>query len=680
MREYLDFALRIEEDYTVEVSSPAGSAQGRLGLDLGAPAVQNALKRLEEGNTDAALLEDFGGMLFESLFKGVVRDAFMRSWGQVSGQEAGLRLRLEIAAPLAALPWEYLYHRQRDTFLATSPETLLSRFIPVPEPLPSAPVEPPLKIIVVISGPGDLKTLDADEEERWIRSALKDLTESHRAQMKVLRMATRREIRAHLESEGYHVFHFIGHGDFRDERGSLALVREEDGRADWMDEEDFREFFLGYRTVRLVVLNACLGAKTSAREALVGAAPRLVQRGVPAVVAMRYEVPDDTAILFSREFYGSLAEGQPVDLAISTARRAILQDMGRDLRDFGLPVLFMRARDGVILRFRSPADELADFLKTFATRHREFGEWKAMHHHLQSFERNFDLVHKGVRGKGPASIKLYFPLLEEGWAQCEWYLDGEVAPFSETVECIGKDWWEQLDGARKRIREAMAGVRARLGEDGLEVNYAPLYDSVSHMYHNCLHKYLSLANDRLLEAKKELDELGRKLEGALREVNEGRAPPRFLERVRLEMQECLETRNGILCHLDQHNAVHRLLAGLAPLYATVVPYRDTTEPGPDIRYAIENMWRDYVSRTVEPSLDALRQGTGDWEKWVVEMSQKKNQIDGAITEFSPGSLRERIDSWQKAVSQKLLQTDRALWTLSEELGDRFRLLQRGLIR
>ena len=64
---------------------------------------------------------------------------------------------------------------------------------------------------------------------------------------------------------------------------------------------------------------------------------------------MQYTISDSTAKLFADEFYKTLALGFPVDTAIQETRNAISMDVGLDKRDFGTPVLYMRAKDGIIL-------------------------------------------------------------------------------------------------------------------------------------------------------------------------------------------------------------------------------------------------------------------------------------------------------------------------------------------
>jgi hypothetical protein len=48
-----------------------------------------------------------------------------------------------------------------------------------------------------------------------------------------------------------------------------------------------------------------------------------VQQGVPAVIAMQFEITDEAAITFAEEFYSATADGYPVDAALAAARKAI---------------------------------------------------------------------------------------------------------------------------------------------------------------------------------------------------------------------------------------------------------------------------------------------------------------------------------------------------------------------
>ncbi|MDJ0694671.1 CHAT domain-containing protein [Mastigocoleus sp. MO_188.B34] len=264
---------------------------------------------------------------------------------------APARLRLIFESPeLAALPWEFLYDEGTNTFLANNKQTVVSRYIDVPlqkRDIKAASL--PLKILLVISTPSDLASLDATGEANLIQEALKKHIEAGLIELDLVTEATTRNIRRKLDEKAYNVFHFIGHGVFKDNKGQIALV-DENGKSKLLDDERFASFFLGDYKIGLVLLNCCKGATVSTNKTFAGTAPNLVQKGIAAVIAMQYTILDRTAKLFADEFYSYLAQGNPVDTAIQKTRNAISQDVGLD-RDFATPVLYMRAKDGVILDF-----------------------------------------------------------------------------------------------------------------------------------------------------------------------------------------------------------------------------------------------------------------------------------------------------------------------------------------
>jgi len=99
------------------------------------------------------------------------------------------------------------------------------------------------------------------------------------------------------------------------------------------------------KTLRLALLNACEGGRASKTDPFAGVGQSLLQQGVPAVIAMQFEVTDDTAITLAHSFYAALADGYPVDAALTEARKTIF---ARNAVEWGTPVLYMRAPDGRI--------------------------------------------------------------------------------------------------------------------------------------------------------------------------------------------------------------------------------------------------------------------------------------------------------------------------------------------
>jgi hypothetical protein len=96
-------------------------------------------------------------------------------------------------------------------------------------------------------------------------------------------------------------------------------------------------------SLRLAVLNACNGARTSHESPFAGTAQVLVQRGLPAVIAMQSEVMDETSCRFAEKFYQALAAGLPVDACVGEVRKALAAERNPE---WGTPVLYLRATDG----------------------------------------------------------------------------------------------------------------------------------------------------------------------------------------------------------------------------------------------------------------------------------------------------------------------------------------------
>ena len=99
--------------------------------------------------------------------------------------------------------------------------------------------------------------------------------------------------------------------------------------------------------MRLVVLNACEGGRGGDQDILSSTAAILSRRGVPAVLAMQYEMSDEAAVQFARTFYESITDHLPVDAAVVEARKA-LRLAGSQGMDWGIPVLYMRSPDGIL--------------------------------------------------------------------------------------------------------------------------------------------------------------------------------------------------------------------------------------------------------------------------------------------------------------------------------------------
>jgi CHASE2 domain-containing sensor protein len=349
--EYKNFDLCIEgrlgDRYPVRAQSETmGDTDGVLVLEPDCLKTAESLKDVEGVGADGSQLMDFGASLHQCLFRDGVGDLLRESLGGVrQDDEKGVRIRLMISPPeIAALPWEVLYDERSKCFLSTSGKTPLTRYIRLFEPIKSLKIHPPVRVLVLIpEGSG----LDVDKEKAILRKALGEL---ETVSITILEgRVTRAGISAALVEERYHILHFIGHGVFESEQGSL-VINSEDGGEDLISADAFADFFRDYASLKLIVLNSCQGAEVASTRPLAGMAPQLVLRGIPAVIAMQYPISDAAALLFAREFYLKLCKGWSrgqVDAAVSHARNRIHMNIGEPLA-FATPVLFMRSFTGVI--------------------------------------------------------------------------------------------------------------------------------------------------------------------------------------------------------------------------------------------------------------------------------------------------------------------------------------------
>ena len=138
---------------------------------------QNA-RRSTKGGAEAVARE-LGQTLFAAMFAGAAQQRLDAALDALGGtQPGGLRLRLDLsgAPELAELPWEYLYHPERNFFLALSPDLTLVRYVQMPEPVRQLHVEPPLRILAMACSPTDLEPLDIARERNNLAVSLQRLT------------------------------------------------------------------------------------------------------------------------------------------------------------------------------------------------------------------------------------------------------------------------------------------------------------------------------------------------------------------------------------------------------------------------------------------------------------------------------------------------------------------------
>lgn len=387
IRHYRDLVLVLEvaaQDRRGAVSkvavqvfdSPVG--QGELKETINLPGDLRRQLRWLEGRAldqEPQRQYDLGEALAALLLPPYARRLFGESLRRL-GEDEGLRLRLRLAEELADFPWEYLYvreargERSASGFLLLDPRLSLVRHEALPVPGDWFETPSRRRIVIAMASPEPYAEYPRLEhlaaERRAIRQALDpaagleavfvpeyaegDQAEPPSANLKQLMAA----LVQHTD-----VFHFSGHGQFVGEmgptlestvgEGSIVLA-DARNQALSVSAERLAEV-LRSKGVRLVVLGACETGRRDGHNVWSGVAAALLKAGIPAVVAMQYTIEDGLAAAFSAALYRALAVGLTIDEAVSLGRAAIRAEAidGRPhVRDWGVPVLYLRAPGGVV--------------------------------------------------------------------------------------------------------------------------------------------------------------------------------------------------------------------------------------------------------------------------------------------------------------------------------------------
>ncbi len=350
MRLYSDLDIQIAAQdaasYAVMIRGLGGEAQGMLDL-ADRDGLYMLIERLQKLDVDEETLMLLGSELFDAIFQGTVRDVYTRSQGALTAQQS-LRIRLHFVANeprITALPWEFMYDPHQGPLALL--DTPIVRFLPQQDKLPTLAAPLPLRILLTAA-----QTPPAINIERELSAAHDALAPmADRVEVTIEPHLTMSRFQQLLRS-GFHVWHFVGHGHFDARSGSSHLLFE-----DTMgDPERVSAMQLGIMLnrsgLRLVILDACSSGQI-ATDPFRSIAPALIRAQTPAVIAMQFQVPEETTVAFSTEFYRALTEGQPIDACVTEGRRAVMNVSGLGRADWGIPVVYTRAQDGRL--FEPPA-------------------------------------------------------------------------------------------------------------------------------------------------------------------------------------------------------------------------------------------------------------------------------------------------------------------------------------
>jgi hypothetical protein len=361
---------------------------------------ENGIVTSNRDNFEPDYLQNIGQILYNALCppNSGVKSLLEKAINTAEANGNLLQIRLKFAADgerFADYPWELLHNGTR--FLGHH-QMEISRYIAYEAVVPKLPPVKKLRVLLISSEADDsalgLQPL-SKKERQAIRQGLKTAQEKQQIDLIPLEAATLNTLRAYLtENTGDkspHVIHFDGHGLFGQKCQSCGtmhkttrkenckncdaplpepqgylLFEDEDGEPNYVSAADLGTLIqtsalyspnqansptnsqanspTNSQTggVVLVVLSACQSGMAVAGESLFnGAAQKLIEHRVPAVVAMQYSVGVESATKFAEQFYRSLGQQNSLAVAMTQARAA----MGVDGNQWYRPVLYLRWQD-----------------------------------------------------------------------------------------------------------------------------------------------------------------------------------------------------------------------------------------------------------------------------------------------------------------------------------------------
>jgi hypothetical protein len=433
-------------------------------------------------------LEEMGRGLAAALFTRDIQRIYRDSLNSVSGKPLRLFFNSEEGAPplVSMIPWEcvFEYVLQDEEHLGLSQFVSVARYIAQPD-MPPLKVEGKLRILAVASNPyKSEEPLDVVRELELLESVAKQRQDA--IEFFPLANAEWGKFENALLDTKPHVLIYLGHGTIK-RNNSYLIFQTADGRSDPISMTKVEELLRPQvvNNLRVVMLSACRSGVAASENPFDSAAGKLIQIGIPAVVAMQSKVEDVAAKEFCLRFFNYLLRPQyPVDVGINAGRlamlRAELEMNNRRGAQWAIPVLYLSTRAEMIFDFSSSNAVNTELEKrrpiqkgNFKSKTKQFTERPAL---VKKLEADFDgdgvTVIYGPYGAGKTQLISAF---------CTALIDAQTAsdgssPLFLYLECRAE--WATFDDVLVKLNGRAGALGFKGFEELLGEKHNSLEDSV----------------------------------------------------------------------------------------------------------------------------------------------------------------------------------------------------------
>jgi hypothetical protein len=234
-----------------------------------------------------------------------------------------------------------------------SPGCRFFRLVPSLYASPPLTIEPPIRVLMIVTNPKDESLLDAHEELRIVTSGLRASDQYHITHLSEPRI----EDLQRALSRSPHIVHYVGHAGLTGQSGALILHDHRDGTR-WVSAAELARLLPS--SVRLLCLSTCVTASNYRISGLLHIAHSPADQTLPTTIVNQYALGPPAAEAFWSSFYPNLLVSEGDVLGAFHRSRAEMYQMAHE--DGSWASFSLVIRDGTGHPFRlvpagSPGEE-----------------------------------------------------------------------------------------------------------------------------------------------------------------------------------------------------------------------------------------------------------------------------------------------------------------------------------